>query len=125
MVRMLVPLFRLGLGAQLGNGEQWLSWIHVLDEAHLALFAVENMDVAGALNAAAPTPVRNAEFTRTLATVLRRRAFLRLPSFLLRATGEFSEELLSSKRVVPQKAIDQQFGFRFPELRGALDDLLA
>ena len=124
-LRLLAPLFRLGLGAQLGDGRQWMSWIHILDEAQLALFAVENMDITGPLNASAPTPLRNAEFTQTLAKVVRRPAFLRLPGWALRRAGAMSEELLGSRRVVPAVAIDQRFRFHFPELRAALDDLLA
>jgi uncharacterized protein (TIGR01777 family) len=123
-LRILVPLFRGWLGARLGDGRQWMPWIHVVDEARLALFAVENMDLRGALNASAPAPVRNEEFTQMLAAVLRRRAFLRVPAFALKLAGEISHELLASKRMVPAKAIEQRFGFRFTGLRDALHDLL-
>lgn len=123
-LRLLDPLFRAGLGAQLGDGRQWMSWIHVEDEARLALFAVENMDLAGPLNASAPWPVRNGEFTRALAAAVHRPAFLRAPSFALRALGEFSHELLDSKRVVPAAATEHGFGFHFPELEPALRDLV-
>jgi NAD dependent epimerase/dehydratase family enzyme len=89
------------------------------------LFAVENMDVSGPLNACAPQPVRNGEFTKTLASVLRRPSFLRLPARLLHLAGDIAGELLPSKRVVPAAAIAEQFGFQFPELRPALDDLFS
>jgi uncharacterized protein (TIGR01777 family) len=124
LLGMLLPLFRLGLGAQLGDGRQWMSWIHVVDEARLALFAAENMDVSGPLNACAPAPVRNADFTKMLAATLRRPSFLRVPARILRLAGDLSTELLASKRVVPGAAVDQQFGFHFPDLRTALKDLL-
>ena len=81
---MTLP-FRFGLGARLGSGRQWMPWIHLEDWARLALFAVENLDLRGPVNAAAPWPVRNADFTRLLAQRLRRPAFLRAPAFLLRA----------------------------------------
>ena len=124
-LKVMAPLFRAGLGATLGDGRQWMPWIHLEDEARLALFAVENLDVRGPLNAAAPWPVRNAEFTRTLARVLRRPAFLRVPAFALRLAGEFSRELLDSKRVLPAAALEHGYGFRFSELEPALRNLLA
>ncbi len=119
------PAFRLGLGGPLGSGEQWMSWIHIDDLAQLALFAAENLDVRGPLNAAAPWPVRNAEFTRTLARVLRRPAFLRVPAFALRALGDLGRTLLASQRVLPASATAHGFGFRFPDLQPALENVLA
>jgi len=101
-----------------------MSWIHLDDEARLALFAVENLDVRGPLNATAPWPARNADFTRTLARMLRRPAFCRVPAFALRLLGDFSHELLDSKRVVPAAATEHGFGFQFPELEPALKNLL-
>jgi uncharacterized protein (TIGR01777 family) len=121
---MQAPLFRAGLGAQLGDGRQWLSWIHLEDEVRLALFAVENLDVSGPLNASAPWPVRNADFTKLLAQTVHRPAFLRIPAFALRLLGDFSSELLQSKRVLPAAALEHGFGFRFPELGPALKELL-
>ncbi len=123
-LKLLAPLFRAGLGARLGGGRQWMPWIHLQDEARLALFAVENMDVCGPLNAAAPWPVRNAEFTRSLANAVRRPAFLALPSAALRLLGDLSHELLDSKRVLPAAAVEHGFRFDFPELDLALKNLL-
>jgi hypothetical protein len=121
---MALP-FRFGLGAQLGNGRQWMPWIHVEDWARLALFAVENLDLKGPMNAAAPWPVRNGDFTRLFAHHLRRPAFFRVPAFLLRLIlREFSCELLESKRVLPGVACDHGFGFQFPELDAALKNLV-
>ncbi len=120
----MAPLFRAGLGGQIGDGHQWMSWIHLEDEAALALFAAENLDVRGALNASAPWPVRNRDWTRALALAVRRPAFFRAPAAAVRLLGEFSHELLDSKRVVPAAATAHGFGFRFPELEPALKDLL-
>ena len=121
----MAALFKLGLGGPLGDGGQWMSWIHLDDIAQLALFAVENLDVRGPLNGSAPWPARNADFTRALARTLRRPAFLRVPAFALRAAlGDFSHELLDSKRVLPVAALDHGFGFQFPELAPALKNLL-
>lgn len=121
----MTPIFKLGLGGPLGDGRQWMSWIHLHDLAQLALFAIENLDLRGPLNGSAPWPARNADFTRTLAATLHRPAFLRVPAFALRvALGDFARELLDSKRVLPAAALDHGFGFRFPELAPALQNLL-
>ena len=121
----MLPVFRLGLGGNLGTGRQWVSWIHIQDEAALALAAVENTAIQGPLNATAPNPVRNADFTRSLAGKLNRPAFFKVPAFALRAAaGGFSAELLESRRVIPVAATKAGFAFRFPVLEGALADLL-
>ncbi len=121
---VMAPFFRAGLGGPLGDGQQWMSWIHLEDEVRLALFAVENLDIRGPLNASAPWPVRNADFTQTLARKLHRPAFLRAPAFALRLLGDLSHELLDSKRVLPAAALEHGYGFRFSELEPALKDLL-
>lgn len=125
-LRPLAPIFKLALGGPLGDGRQWMSWIHLHDLARLALFAIENLQVQGPLNGSAPWPVRNAEFTETLAKTLRRPAIFRVPASLLRlALGDFSHELLDSKRVVPSSALDHGFPFEFSELSPALKNLLS
>jgi NAD dependent epimerase/dehydratase family enzyme len=91
----------------------------------LILFAIENQDVTGPLNAVAPWPVRNRELTATLARTLRRPAWVRAPAWALRlALNDFSRELLDSKRVVPAAATTHGFRFKHPELAPALKDLL-
>ncbi|MGB8170301.1 MAG: TIGR01777 family oxidoreductase [Chthoniobacteraceae bacterium] len=122
---VMAPLFRAALGGSLGDGQQWMSWIHLEDEARLALFAVENLDLHGPLNASAPWPVRNADFTKTLALTLHRPALFRVPAFALRLLGDLSHELLDSKRVLPAAALEHGYGFRFSELEPALKNLLA
>ena len=123
-LRAMTPVFRAGLGAQIADGRQWMPWIHLEDEARLILFAVENLDIHGALNATAPWPVRNADFTRMLARTLRRPALFRVPAFALRMLGDFSHELLDSKRVLPAAATEHGFGFQFPEIEPTLRNLL-
>lgn len=121
----MVPLFRWGLGGRLGSGKQWLPWIHLGDLVSLILWCRDHPDLSGPVNAAAPNPVRNAEFTRALAETLHRPAFLPAPAFALKlALGEFAGSLLYSQRVLPRKALESGFQFRFPELRPALADLL-
>ena len=119
----MLPIFKAGLGGKIGTGKQWMPWI-LEDVSGLILFAVENLDVRGPLNATAPWPVRNSDFTQAVATALNRPAFFRVPAAALRLLGEFSHELLDSKRVLPSSATEHGYPFRFPELAPALKDLL-
>jgi uncharacterized protein (TIGR01777 family) len=125
LARMLLP-FRLGLGSPLGSGQQYMPWIHLEDLVRLFLFAAEQPELRGPVNGVAPHPVTNREFTRVLARVLRRSAFLPpVPALVLRlALGEFVEVLLASQRVRPAAALAAGFSFQYPELEAALRDLL-
>lgn len=122
----LLPLFRLGLGARIGSGSQYMSWIAIDDVVSALRHALDSPELVGPFNAVAPNPVRNAEFTRTLAQVLSRPAFLALPAPLLRAVmGEMAQELLlDSVRVAPQRLEASGFAFRYPDLEPALRALL-
>jgi uncharacterized protein (TIGR01777 family) len=118
---LMAPIFRLGLGGPLGDGRQWLPWIHVDDEAGLLARALDDPDLKGPVNGVAPEPVRNQELTRALAAVLRRPAFFRVPAFAVRlALGEVGRELLDSRRVVPARALARGHAFAHPRLEGAL-----
>jgi len=124
-LQRMLPIFRLGLGGRLGDGQQWVSWIHQGDLSRLALFAIEDPRVEGILNACAPEPVRNQELTNDLAKVLHRPALFPVPAILLRSVlGEFSRELLDSKRVVPKRALDYGFKFQYPTLETALNEVV-
>ena len=124
LAAMLPPIKR-GLGGPMGNGLQWWPWVHKDDVVGLITYAIENAALDGAVNAASPQPVRQRDFARTLAKLLKRPAFIRAPSFAVKlALGELSAELLSSKRVVPRRARDAGYEFRFPELGSALQDVL-
>lgn len=124
-LQRMLPPFRMGAGGRLGDGKQWMSWIHLADLAAMFQFALEN-EVSGALNGVAPIPVTNAEFTQTLARALHRPAIFPVPALALKLLfGEMSEILLSSQRVLPAAAEAAGFKFRFPELGGALKDVLA
>lgn len=125
VLRTMVPIFNCGLGGVIESGRQWMPWIHFDDFARLVLFAIEDMNVSGSLNACAPWPVRHEDFARTLARVLRRPVLFRVPAWAVRfALRGLSAELLGSRRVVPAAAVECGFGFRFPELEPALRDLL-
>ena len=125
LAKMLTP-FKLGLGGRIGSGQQWWSWIHVDDIVGGIHHAMRSESLAGAVNLVAPNPVRNAEFTRVLASVLGRPAFFPVPEFALRmAFGKMAagELLLSSQRTEPGKLLAEGYEFRFRELRGALANL--
>jgi len=124
-LQRMLPPFRMGVGGRLGDGRQWMSWIHLEDLAAMFQHAVEN-PVSGAWNGVAPIPVSNADFTRVLAGALHRPAIFPVPAFALRLLfGEMSEILLGSQRVAPAAAEAAGFRFRFPELSGALENVLA
>lgn len=117
------PLFERGLGARLGNGRQWMSWISLADEVGAILHALDRDDVAGPVNAVGPDPVRNADYTRTLGAVLNRPAGLVTPPFALRALlgAEVADEmLLVSQRVLPRALTATGYRFRHPNLEAAL-----
>lgn len=117
----LLPLFRWGLGGRLGDGKQYMSWIHVDDLTGMVRFAVENPKVNGVLNGTAPNPVTNSEFTRELAKAVRRPAFFPAPRFGVELLyGEMAQILFLSQRVIPAAALAEGFQFRHEHLGPAL-----
>lgn len=124
LAKMLTP-FKLGLGGRLASGRQWMPWIHIDDLIGLLLHAAEKNEVSGPMNAVAPEPVTNREFTRTLARVLNRPAIFPAPKFALRIVlGEVAAVILSSQRVVPSVAEKTGYSFRYPKLEEALRAIL-
>jgi uncharacterized protein (TIGR01777 family) len=122
----LLPIFKLGLGGKLGNGQQWMSWISLPDVANALVFAVENEAVSGPANLVAPAPIRNQVLVQSLGRVLRRPTVAAVPAFALRAAlGEAADEmLLFSTRVAPQVLLRAGFRFEHPALDEALATLL-
>lgn len=118
---MLMP-FKLGVGGTIGSGKQWMSWIALDDLIRIIHFALENENLKGAINATAPNPVINEEFTKTLGKVLYRPTFIPLPAFAVKFIfGEKGETLLlEGTRVLPKKLEDAGFEFKFPKLEDAL-----
>jgi hypothetical protein len=122
--KMLTP-FKLGLGGPLGSGKQWFPWIHIKDIVGIYRHAISTASVSGPVNGTAPEAVTNGEFTRELARVLHRPAFLPVPEMALRVLmGEMSEVLFVSQRVVPSTALASAYEFHYPLLGRALEDLL-
>jgi uncharacterized protein len=119
----MLPSFELGFAGVLGSGKQWLSWVHIDDVTGIYCMALDG--ASGTFNATAPHPVTNAEFTKTLATVLHRPAFAKVPSLALRVMlGEGADMLLTGARVLPQHTLETGYTFRFTTLDDALRDLL-
>ena len=121
----MLPLFKTGVAGRLGDGTQYMPWIHVDDLVELFLH-VARTDASGPVNGTAPNPVTNQVFTKTLGHVLHRPTILPAPKLALRlALGEMSQIVLNSQRAVPKKALAADFSFRFTELEPALRDVLS
>jgi len=116
----LLPLFKLGLGGQLGRGQMWWSWITLPDTLSVIMFLLAN-DVSGPVNVAAPDPVRNKDFTAALAKALRRPALAVVPPPALRiALGEFAGNVLASHRLAPQVLLDAGFEHEHRDIASAM-----
>jgi uncharacterized protein (TIGR01777 family) len=121
---MLLP-FKLFVGGKVGSGRQWVSWIHHADEVGLILLAIDRRELSGPLNATAPAPVTNAQLAKALGHALHRPSFMPTPAFALRlALGEVANVVTSGQRVIPKRAQEMGYAFRFPDLDGALRDIL-
>lgn len=123
--KMLTP-FKLGLGGNLGSGEQYISWIALDDLVNIIEFALTHSNVQGPLNVVAPSPVKNSEFTKTLGTLLQRPTVMPLPAFAARLVfGEVADELLlASTKVMPERLKSAGFEFQYPVLESALKHIL-
>jgi len=115
------------MGGHMGNGQQWLSWIHVADEAAAIRFLIEREDLSGPFNLTGPQPLRARDFFRELGGALGRPSWMHAPGFLLRfMLGELARELLlSGQCVVPRRLLDEGFTFRYPDAGSALKDILS
>jgi uncharacterized protein (TIGR01777 family) len=121
--QMLAP-FKVGLGARLGNGRQWMPWIHIADQIAAIDFLLNLPDARGPYNVCAPSPVRNQVFTKTLAKVLRRPTFMIMPAAVLKVLlGEMSVLLLGGQRARPARLQAAGFTFRYLNLTAALSDV--
>lgn len=121
----MLPIFKLGLGGKLGSGNQWFSWVHILDLIRAVQFISHNETIKGPVNLCSPKPVTNIQFTKALSRVLKRPAFFMVPGFGLKLMyGEVANMLLTGQRCIPQKLIDEGFTFEFEEIEPALADIV-
>jgi len=121
----MLPAFKLGLGGPIGNGEQFMSWIHIDDMVAVILAAIYQDSLTGIINATAPMPVSNQEFATTLSNVLSRPCWFRVPSFILRILmGESADLVIYGQQVLPKKLLNNNFKFQYPALQVALKQLL-
>ncbi|RBW68140.1 TIGR01777 family oxidoreductase [Bacillus taeanensis] len=122
---MMLP-YKLFIGGKLGSGQQWFSWVHIDDVVRMISFAIENPDIEGPLNVTAPHPKKMNEFGKDLASALHRPHWLRAPELALKiALGEMSTLILDGQCVLPEKALQHHYTFKFNKLQPALESLLS
>ncbi|WP_232096358.1 TIGR01777 family oxidoreductase, partial [Serratia ureilytica] len=121
----MLPPFRFGLGGPIGDGRQYLPWIHLEDMVNGIIYLLDHATLSGPFNMVAPYPVHNEQFAAQLANVLDRPAFLRVPAFVMRLLmGEAAVLVLGGQRAVPKRLEEAGFHFRYLELEQALDDVV-
>ncbi len=121
----MLPPFKFGVGGPIGSGKHWFSWIHIDDMVGILLLALDHPRAAGPINGTAPHPVTNKEFSKALGRALHRPAILPMPPFMLRLLlGQVAEILTTGQRVIPAKALSLGYQFKFPNIEGALANLL-
>ena len=124
-LQKMLPAFKFGLGGPIANGQQFMSWIHIDDMVAVILAAIYQPMLAGAINATAPMPVNNQEFSATLSAVLSRPCFFKVPAFALRILmGESADLILYGQNIMPAKLLKNNFKFQYPSLQVALKQLL-
>jgi uncharacterized protein len=126
MLAELLTPFKLGVGGPLAGGAQYLAWIHIEDEVGLLLWALDDDEASGVVNATAPNPATNRDFSKALGRALGRPALVPVPGFVLdlKFGGEFGHVLRGGQRVVPKRALELGYEFKHPQLDRALEDLL-
>jgi len=124
-IPLMKTVFQAGLGGKLGSGKQWMPWIHIEDISALFLHALETESVRGPMNGTSPIPTRNEEFTKVMGELLKRLTLFAVPEFALKMLpANEASLLLDSEQVIPEKALQTGFRFRYPDLRTALTDVL-
>ncbi|HEU5253832.1 MAG TPA: TIGR01777 family oxidoreductase [Solirubrobacterales bacterium] len=126
MLKEMLPPFKLGVGGPLAGGRQYLSWIHIDDEVGILLWALDSESVSGVVNAASPNPATNKDFSKALGRALNRPAVMPVPGLVLdlKFGKEFGRVLRGGQRVVPKRTLELGYEFKYPDLDGALADLL-
>jgi hypothetical protein len=124
-LKKMLPPYLLGLGGPLGHGQQGFSWVHIDDMVGIILFLLEQGETRGVYNATAPNPVKQQEFSRSLARALRKSHFMRVPAWALKLMlGEMSDMLLTGQLVLPERLQQAGYSFKFAQVEAALKDCL-
>ncbi len=125
-LKKMLPPFKIGLGGKIGQGTQWMPWIHIDDLVGIILYCIDNNNVSGAINGASPNPVTNQIFTKTFGKVLKRPAILPMPALVIKLLmGQMGGELLlAGKKVLPVKIMDAGYKFKYDKLEQALLDIV-
>jgi len=123
--RVLLP-FRFFIGGHLGNGKNWISWIHIKDWLEAIRFVLEKNNISGVLNLTSPNPHQSKDFYRTLGNVMKRPSWFPVPGFLLKLMlGDMAKELiLSGQRAIPNRLLKLGFNFQYPNLKDAFQNIL-
>ena len=126
MLKEMLPPFKLGVGGPLAGGNQYLAWIHIADEIGILLWALDNENVSGIVNASSPNPATNKQFSKALGRALNRPAVMPVPGLVLDAKfgREFGQVLRGGARVIPKRTEELGYEFKYPDLDSALSDLL-
>ena len=121
---MTLP-YKLFVGGTVGTGEQWVSWVHVMDLVRAISFAIKNENICGPVNVTSPSPLKMRDFGKSIGSILNRPHWFPAPSFAIkRVLGQKSKLVLEGQKVVPKVLIEEGLEFLFPKLDLALEDLL-
>ncbi|WP_020409410.1 TIGR01777 family oxidoreductase [Hahella ganghwensis] len=122
----MLPAFKIGLGGKMGSGRQWMPWIHIQDLVSIILYLLNHSQCKGPYNAVGPTPVTNAEFAKTLGSVLHRPSIIPMPTMAINLMfGEMGRLLTTGQKAVPQRLLDEEhYTFKFDTLEDALKDVV-
>jgi uncharacterized protein len=125
-LQKIIPIFKLGIGGVIGNGNQAYSWVHIDDVMGAFLFAMEHPECNGIYNLTSPHPVTNKIFTQTLATALGRKAWLPVPKFFLKMRfGEGAIALISGQKVFPERLLAEGYNFLYADIGPAIENIVS
>lgn len=125
LIKRQLPAFKMGVGGKLGNGRQYMSWIHINDLIRAIAHILVTEELSGSVNLSSPNPVTNAEFTRAFGRALSRPAIFTIPKVVLKiAFGEIADSMMASTRMEPAKLMESSFEFEYPQIEAALREVL-
>src|SRR4030043_1278089 len=121
----MIPLFKKYIGGPIGSGKQGFSWIHIKDLAEAFAFLLKHPEISGPVNVCSPNPVRNRDLAKALGKALHKPSFMPAPGFMVKLVlGEFGSVILEGQRVIPRRLLDNSFGFQYPDIEKALQNIV-